>query len=178
MVSKVLVEPAIEPVSLLQAKAWLRLDITAEDALVSQLIMTARIRSEAVTRRAFISQSIREIAKANPETGIVDLDVLPLQSISEIAEIHADGSEQILAAEAYVVDSDNGRVLLQQSHANTSYRLSYIAGYGDSAEDVPAPLKTAILLQVGWLFEHREEDGATMPHAAQILLANYTRVRL
>ncbi len=178
MALKVLVEPVIEPVTLLEAKAWLRLDHGQEDALVSQLISTSRIRSETITKRAMNTQTLQECVLARPDTGVIEATILPVQAILEIAELHLDGTEQVLDAGSYIPDLDNGRVILGKSGKHSRYRIKYIAGYGDSISDVPSPLKTAILLQVGWLFEHRDEDGGAIPHAAQVLLSSYTRVQL
>jgi uncharacterized phiE125 gp8 family phage protein len=51
--------PAIEPVSLAEAKSWLREDGAEEDELIQALIVAARMTLEAYTRRLFVTQSWR-----------------------------------------------------------------------------------------------------------------------
>lgn len=178
MAIKILVEPAIEPVILAEAKAWLRLDHAEEDDLISALIRTARIRCEQITGRAMITQSVQQTSSRDQRTGIIDLALGPVQSVQLVAKVSQDGIETIVDPLDYVADLDNRRLLVGVFGSIDNFRLEYTAGYGDLAAKVPAPLKTAILLQVAWLFEHRDEAGSTMPYAAQALLANYRWVRL
>jgi uncharacterized phiE125 gp8 family phage protein len=48
--------PAVEPVSLEQAKVHLRVDTADDDALIGMLISAARAHAENVCRRAFVTQ--------------------------------------------------------------------------------------------------------------------------
>jgi hypothetical protein len=55
--SRKLVDAAVEPISLAQAKQFLRVEVTADDDLISDLITAARIRCEQLNDRAFITQT-------------------------------------------------------------------------------------------------------------------------
>ena len=57
----VLTPPSIEPITLTQVKAYLRVDFTDDDTLISDIITRARSLCETVTGRAFAPQQIREI---------------------------------------------------------------------------------------------------------------------
>lgn len=56
MALKLTTAPAVEPVTLSEAKAHLRLDISDDDALITTLITAARVHAENVCRRAFVTQ--------------------------------------------------------------------------------------------------------------------------
>lgn len=56
-----LTPPTVEPVTLSDAKAYLRVDFTDDDTLISDIISRARALCETVTARAFAPQQIREI---------------------------------------------------------------------------------------------------------------------
>ncbi len=51
--------PAVEPLSLVEAKSWLKLDSSDEDQLVQSLIASARLAVEAATNRLLITQQWR-----------------------------------------------------------------------------------------------------------------------
>jgi uncharacterized phiE125 gp8 family phage protein len=61
--------------------------------------------------------------------------------------------------------------------------IAFIAGYGDAAANVPAPIRQSILLLVAHWHEHREPiaisaPGAPVPPTVSDLLQPYRQVRL
>ena len=48
--------------------------------------------------------------------------------------------------------------------ANNAIEVVYVAGYGDAATDVPAPLKRAVKQLAGYLYAHRG-DGCDVEDA-------------
>lgn len=63
--------PAIEPVSLAEAKLHLRVEtaMTDDDTLIQALIVSARTLGEQITRRAFISQQWKAVLDQFPAPG-------------------------------------------------------------------------------------------------------------
>lgn len=70
MPSAIVTQPLTEPVTLAEAKLHLRVDNTADDALVSALIAAARQQVETITRRAFITQSWKLVSDKFPSPGM------------------------------------------------------------------------------------------------------------
>jgi hypothetical protein len=95
-----------------------------------------------------------------------------------------DDTEYFMDAADYIVDdkSEPGRIVLAygQSWPSTTLRpangvcVTFQAGYGDSASDVPKDIWIAILLILGHLYEHREEvtpnQMSKLPSGAESLL--------
>ncbi len=76
--------PAIEPVSLQEAKNWLRVEGNGDDMLIQALITSARLIVEARTATMLITQRWRCILDAWPISAIVEIPLKPLQGIDEI----------------------------------------------------------------------------------------------
>lgn len=157
--------PSEEPVSLLQAKAHLRVDHEHEDTLIKSLITTARQYAESVlTRRAFVTQTLQVTLDEWPGTTIL-LPRPPLQSVESITYFDEDDVSDTVDAEDYIVDthSEPGRIVLKRNaswpsvtlRAANGIEIEYVAGYGD-ADDVPEEFKHGIKLLVGHWYTNRE----------------------
>src|SRR5690606_3123378 len=90
-ISYLLAGPAEEPVSLAETRAFLKVDDTAEDALITTLMGAARMHVEGVTGRALLAQSWRVVLDAWPDNGQVRLTVTPFMAVTGIAAYDATG---------------------------------------------------------------------------------------
>ena len=100
-----LTPPAAEPVTLAEAKAHLKVDTTADDALISSLITGARARAEWHSGRAFVTQSWTLWLDAWPQNGLIEIPLPPLQSVTQV-RLHApDDASSVLDPSAYQVDA-------------------------------------------------------------------------
>ena len=188
MTSYLLAGPAIEPVTLGEAKAYCRIDGDAEDGLVGTLIAAARLHVEGHTGRALIAQTWRLVLDRWPAGGWVPLPVAPAASLVAVTATDADWTPHELELEQFALDGPAGRLLLPQSVAGMpvlrrqqGIAIDYVAGYGEAAEDVPADLRQAVLVLVAYWFENRDaalDSGAGTPAAFARLLATYRRVRM
>lgn len=183
-----LVTPATvpeEPVDLGAAKLHLREDGTSQDALISALVVAAREHAEAFTRRALVRQTWKLTLDAFPASGIIELPLPPLVSVSGITYVDALGATQTLAPATYVVDIDTtpGRIRLAYDASWPTTRdvaqavaVTFVCGY--AAVDAPAAIQAAIKLLLGSLYEHRETFvtgtiATELPFAAEALLWPY-----
>lgn len=162
--------PAEEPVTLTEAKNHLRVDLTDDDSLISALIVAAREHAEAITRRAFITQTLKLSMDAFPvNNGPIYVPMPPLQSVNSLKYFNTGGVEQTLTEGTdYLVDNESepGRITpapdtgwpATQNRPN-AVSVEFVAGFGDASK-VPQGIKQAILLMVGHWYENRE--GVTM----------------
>jgi len=160
--------PALEPITLAEAKAHLRVDASDEDNYIAALIQAARATIEAWEWRSHITQTWELRLDAFPSgSWPIYVPRPPLQSVtSPIAYIDANGVAQSLLAAKYDVDSKSepGRIKPIYGEVWPTTRpgilnavtVTYVAGYGAAAASVPARTKHAIKLLVGLWYEQRE----------------------
>jgi uncharacterized phiE125 gp8 family phage protein len=91
MPSILLSGPAVEPVTLAEAKLFLRVEHDDDDDLIAPLVAGSRIHVESQTRRALISQIWRLTRDAWPESGRLFLLPVPVVSLLA-ARIYKDNT--------------------------------------------------------------------------------------
>ncbi len=116
---QIIQEPVVEPLSLLEAKVHLRVDITDDDALISALIASVRQYAETITRRAFIQQIWQYVIDSFPGptlTGVpwgktftlprhaIEIEKSRVQMVTAINYLDMSGNPQVMPAANYVVD--------------------------------------------------------------------------
>lgn len=84
------VAPSLEPITLADAKSYLRLDDTAEDALVSDLIVAARQGVECATGRSLLQQDW-QIEACLPEDGFLLLPRGPVGALLSVESVNEAG---------------------------------------------------------------------------------------
>lgn len=170
--------PLIDPVSLSEAKNHLKVDSADDDTLITALITTARQLAERETKRVFITQQWEmTLDSASAE---IEIPKPPLISVVSIKVIKTDGSESVVDSTKYDIDaSENspGRIKLRSGCSWPSHRgfasfiVTFDAGYGDTAEEVPEVIKQAILQIIGHLYDNRGSEE--LPEGINALLFPY-----
>jgi uncharacterized phiE125 gp8 family phage protein len=184
--------PALEPVSLAEAKAHLRVDGTLEDALVQSLIVTARLHIEAALGLALITQGWSYFLDRWPKAGRLVLPLRPVAAISQIRVWNDEGVAETVPASHFLLDgqgfpprlvSTSGAPPLESGRAVNGIEVAFTAGFGATPGDVPATIRHALLLLVAHWYENREpvEIGQAVnavPSMVSDLLAPHRRRRL
>jgi len=187
MTSILLAGPAGEPVSLTEARAFLRVDDTGENTLISTLITAARVHVESMTRRALISQNWRVLFDGWPAGGEVRLPLGPFAALIAVRVYDLDGAPTELALAQFLPETGSvpARLILPATiqgapvmREHLAVEIDYTAGYGSAATDVPARLRQAMLALVGHWFENREAvlmagSGAVVPAGFDDLVQSY-----
>ena len=188
MIPILIVGPLVEPLTLAEAKAWLRLDTSDEDDLVTALIVSARAIVEAATRRALISQTWRLAYDAWPAFP-VPIRFAPFQSVIAIRIYDAANNVAAVQPANYRVDAapDAARVIFTvppppPGRAQGGVEIDIVVGYGATAASVPEPLRQAMRMLVAHWFEARGDGAAAaseaLPAPVAALVAPYRLVRL
>lgn len=179
--------PAAEPLTRAEAKAFLRIDHDAEDALLDALIPAARRLVEAASGRILVHQDFALHRDAWPASGIIALPVAPVSAILAATVTAAGGAEVAVPEGALTLRGGRAPALIhvdatlvpRPGPRRDGIRITVRAGYG-APEDVPADLVQAVRLAVAHFYELRDGPGAAtqLPDAVTALIAPYRVVRL
>jgi uncharacterized phiE125 gp8 family phage protein len=158
----VVTPPAIEPVSLPEAKLWLD-SLDQDDDLVSALIKAAREFCEHRKGYAFYEQTLRVVLTGWPcGTNRIRLPrATPLREIISVTYTDSDGTHTVEAAD-YAIDANSipGAVVFGSSYswpsvdvwAPNPITIEYIAGAAIESPEVPLP--TAVKIAMRQLIAH------------------------
>ncbi len=183
--------PAVEPISVAEAKTHMRVDDATEDVLISSLILTSRLHIEAGLGLALITQTWKLVLDRWPKTAAVPLPLRPVQSVSSATVLAADGTLSVLSPDDYVLEGQGlpprlvrtGNPWPVPGRPAAGIEIVFTAGFGPAASDVPEPIRQALLLLVTHWYDHRapiEIGGAdtAIPRAVSELLVSYRVPRL
>ena len=172
MAYKQLSAPAVEPLTLADAKRQLNvdLDFTDDDLVITRLIAAARQYAENRTRSSFITQQWSLVTDAfvgfGPTDGILALEHGPVQSIDSITYLDMAGTVQTMPPADYATDLSGvlgrvqpkfGRVWPATLPQIGAVTVNFTAGYGATAASVPQGLVHWIMLRIGSLYAIRED---------------------
>jgi len=182
---KLLTAPVNEPVSLPEAKNHLRVTCSADDDLISSLITAATNMVESYTRRQLITATwAMYFDRFESEISLLKNQ---LQEVSKIEYIASeDGVLTLLDSTQYIVDNISAPARITPAYQGSwpsvqnrinSVVITFIAGYGDNAADVPKALISAILLTIGHLYENRadvsQEKAYNLPKGVFYIMDPY-----
>ena len=138
--------PAVEPVSLAEAKAHLRVDGSAEDTLIASLIVTSRLHVEAALGLALITQSWSWYLDAWPAGPPSGCPCAPSRA-SPPSALRADGAVETLEPGPLpprrrrlpAAPRPPGALAWPRARIANGIEIAFTAGYGNAAADVPGP---------------------------------------
>jgi len=156
--------PAVEPLTLAEARRHLRIEDGGDDVMLEGLISAARAQVEAFTKTRLITQTVRFTLHRFPRR--ISIPVWPVQSISQIEYTAEDGTDTVLAASEYtLVKGRAPREIVPgyeklwpdaREHYN-AVRVDVVVGHGSTGDAIPPDLRVAMLLVLGAMYEHRED---------------------
>ncbi len=173
-------------IGLEEARQYLKVDTTDDDALICSLITVAEDTVEKLTGRKLLTTDFTYTLDIPPDPILIPYS--PLQEITKIETVALDGAISVVDPGIYVVDTSQdqmGRIWLKPGCSWPDHRkfasfiISGKAGYGTDASAVPAPLKTAILLTLAILYENRGQvESQTLIDSISALCWPYRVMRI
>ena len=186
MKSKVIIEPAVEPVTLTELKASLKITNTQQDTLLTQYIVDAREMVERFTSRKLISQSLSShgVPSCSREEEIhegyrmgveqytygdpsfLEFDWGPAQNVISVETINTSNDASNYSSTNFYLDNfdedllprivfNDAAIIPTNLRRKDSWRVTWIAGYGDAGSDVPSDIRRAIIMLAGYLWGNR-----------------------
>jgi uncharacterized phiE125 gp8 family phage protein len=163
--------PAVEPVTLSDAKAHLRVDTATDDAYIGSLITAAREWCEQYLDRTLVhTQWVMRFDKFPPDgTHDIELPRPPMATAGTTTAValtftFENGTTSTYSTASYRVDRDGvpgtvktlyGQTWPPHLQDDNAISVTWWGGYGASGTSVPAAIRHAILMLVGFWYEHR-----------------------
>lgn len=149
------VAPLQEPLTLEEAKEFLRVLDNDSDTLIGSLIIAVREHVQNVTNRQLMEATYELYA----ENFITRLPKNPIKSIDKIEYMDVDGVYQILDSTLYYLYEDNGIGYIKYidtpiaKEHKKAVKITFTSGY----DAVPEAIKQYMRVKISTLFENREE---------------------
>lgn len=166
--------------ALAELKDWLGIRISAEDALLARLMVSALEACEAFTGTMPLVQTCGEVLPVH--TGWQRLSAGPVSAISEVRGLPADGASFALPGDAYELDIDadgTGLVRVLRPGAAGRVEVRYLAGLASQWSSLPEALRHGAIRLAAHLYRSRDtaQDSA-LPAAVAALWRPWRLVRL
>lgn len=157
-------DAAVEPITLSEIKTNLKITTTDYDDILQPMIKTAVTKGEQITGRDFITKKYKTFIDYFPgdQFGIKILKS-KLQAIDHIKYYKDDLLVTLNAADYYITDdADYAYIFLKSGKSfprdiddrAQAVQITFDAGYGDTAADVPQGIKQALIAYIAMLYNN------------------------
>lgn len=172
-------EPGEAPVNLNEARGWLRLGATIDDAVVAQLVRAATNICEAFIGQWLIARAAEEIVPL--DGGAIRLGARPVVAVDDVALLLPGGGALLLDEADYRVSiarDGTASVAIHESGEAAQARIGYRAGMAAGANGIPEAIRQGIVRMTQHLHEARDGGGAAPPAAIAALWQPWRRLTL
>lgn len=150
---------ATQPVTLAESKAFLRVDGTDEDAVITSMIAAAVSEAEAITHTRIASRSfIWSHAEPGP------LPIHPVSAVSVSVDTGTASGEVSPSLYAFAPSEGTEPAHIEWLDGFPEGEVSVTMAAGYTAQTLPAPIRQWILARVSTFFEQREMFAAGAAH--------------
>lgn len=157
----------VEPITMPEIKAHLRVSYDDEDALILSMLGAAREYVEKLTSQAVMPQTVKAYYSALPHvSGFISLPLSNAVSITSVKYLDGAGVQQTVpSGDYYLTVGQPNRVYFNKGFSGAmsqpdSVEIVYEAGYG-AAPYLPLSqtVKAAIMVLTADMYEHREAQS-------------------
>ncbi len=173
------------PVSLSEARDFLKISHTEEDALLAAYLRAAADACEVFTGRKLISQQWR-LTLNDWDGARLPLRLSPVISVDQV-EVWTDSQYVALAADRYLLDRASyqaflipapGQVWPAPTRDVDGVRITLTAGFGAGPNDVPHDIRLGLLHWVAAAYDDDASGSGPLLYLAERFWRPYRRVAL
>ena len=174
------VQPAAEPMTLAEAKLWLKVSQSLTDDEISGLLRTCREEGELQTGRSWLTKTMLLRLPCWPTDGEIELPNPPLLEVTSVKYYDESSVQQTLSSASYWTTASEERGLitlkstaewpdLEDLGRPFPIEILFVAGYGPAGSDLPGPAMNGYRLLLGHLMQNRtqEETGTIVSPRAR-----------
>ncbi len=180
---RAIVTPAVlPPAALAELKDWLGITTPADDAQLAALLRSSLDLCELFTGLMPLQQVCEEVLPASADWQM--LGTRPVQAITALSGVPAEGARFALAVGSYELDLDaQGGGLVRVLNQGSAGRIAvtFLAGLASDWANLPEALRHGVLRLAAHQYRGREDpaaSAATPPAAVAALWRPWRRLRL
>ena len=164
------VAPDDEPLTLADAKAYLRVTHASDDMLIRDLIVGVRMTAEQWLKRSLLTQAWK-LAYDDYTPECLPLPMGPVNSITSVVIINRDATSQTVDSSLYYLNAARDTLIFNSALVGFRIEVTYATGYGN-ADTVPMPIKQGMLAHIAALYDNRGEltDGGVPAYTASLYM--------
>ncbi len=173
--------PVLAPEALDELKQWLAITTSRDDAALIALLRSALDACEGFTRQFPLETACEEVLPAT--RGWHDIATSPVQAITSLASISADGTRTQLDPGTYLFDitADGcGRINLLTVPMQSRVAAGFTAGLSPDWLRLPEGLRHGVIRLAAHAYRERNDGGAdrSPPTAIAALWQPWRRMRI
>jgi uncharacterized phiE125 gp8 family phage protein len=181
---KLVTGPSSEPITLAEAKLYLRVDDSTEDALITSIITAARRKFENDTYHYLLPQTWELYLNQNEiNAEPISLNKSDITAISNVKYYDQSNTQQTLSTNDYQTAIQGRPYSIQLTTVPQVYNrleamvIRFTLGYTNAAA-VPEDIKIAIKTLIGTLYENRQTivtgtQVNEVPDTYKFIMENY-----
>ncbi|MDX2095170.1 MAG: phage head-tail connector protein [Alphaproteobacteria bacterium] len=173
---RLIASPANEPLTLAQAKAFLRIEHNADDEPLARAITAARLAAEQFMKMALLPQTW-EYRRANPASSRLALPFGPAESVVSVTLTDEAGVSGAADAATYRLSVDGFSLHFNPALGSAQVSVRYIAATAATAAEVPATILQGMLHHITVMMETRD-GAAPLPMQSVACYQPFRRIAL
>lgn len=153
-------ERLLFPVTVQEAKDFMRFDLDLEDELIQAFIVASTEFVESFTRRRLLCQAFSAQFETFKKTGILKIE-LPYPPLFSVESVMSQEGDEICYKMYGGPLAVPGYILADIPKQTDAIYVQFNAGYGSNASDVPERIRSAIKADVSAQFgrQYTKEDA-------------------